>query len=252
MKALGDFTRELASPALVNQLMGAPASCLFFGSYESLKYLFRQNRMNGNDMLINFMSGMGAEAISCVLWLPIDVIKERLQVQAEIKTYQYTNAMDALRQITKKEGVLGLYRAYGATVIAFGPFIATNLTMYEKAKQLFGFKQDVTMLQNFVVAFFTGSIASLVTNPMDIAKVRMQVQRAEMSSRGDNILEKGRFAYRNVFHGMYRLTREEGMLALWKGCTARVLYMSAQAAINLSLLDKIRSKLLQRQNSSSK
>lgn len=232
--------------------MGAPASCLFFGSYESLKYFFKKTRLEGNDMLINFMSGLGAEAVSCVLWLPIDVIKERLQVQSDIKTYQYANSIDALRQITKKEGIIGLYRAYGATVFAFGPFIGTNLMMYEKAKQLFGFKQDVTMLQNFVVAFFTGTIASMVTNPMDIAKVRMQVQRAEMSARGDNSLEKGRFAYRNVFHGMYRLARDEGVLALWKGCGARVIYMSAQAAINLSLLDKIRSKILVHQQGNKK
>ena len=199
-------------------------------------------------MLINFMSGLGAETVSCILWLPIDVIKERLQVQNEIKTYQYANAIDAISQITKKEGIIGLYRAYGATVLAFGPFIGTNLMMYEKAKQLFGFKQDVTMLQNFVVAFFTGTIASLITNPMDIAKVRMQVQRAEMSIRGDNLLEKGRFAYRNVFHGMYSLALDEGVLGLWKGCGARVLYMSSQAAINLSVLDKIRSKILANQN----
>lgn len=29
-------------------------------------------------MLINFLSGFGAECVSSVLWVPIDVIKERL------------------------------------------------------------------------------------------------------------------------------------------------------------------------------
>ena len=30
---------------------------------------------------MHFMAGMVAEAFSCVLWVPIDVTKERLQVQ---------------------------------------------------------------------------------------------------------------------------------------------------------------------------
>ena len=34
--------------------------------------------------LSHFTSGLLAECVSCVLWVPIDVVKERLQVQANI------------------------------------------------------------------------------------------------------------------------------------------------------------------------
>lgn len=34
---------------------------------------------------------MMAETISCIFWLPIDVIKERLQVQSNLKAFNYTN-----------------------------------------------------------------------------------------------------------------------------------------------------------------
>ncbi len=203
-------------------------------------------------MLISFVSGILAEAVSCILWLPIDIIKERLQVQSEIGSYKYLNAFDAYKQIIKNEGIMGLYRAYGATILSFGPFIGTNLMLYEKFKQYLGSNNDSGFFKNFAVAFCTGTIASFLTNPLDIAKVRMQVQRAEMSVRGDNVIERGRFAYRNVFHGMYRLAKTEGIFALWKGCGARVLYMSAQGAINLSLLDKMRAKILKHSGVSTK
>lgn len=55
-------------------------------------------------------AGFAAELISCVFWLPIDVIKERLQVQSNLKLYEYKNTFDAVRQISKSEGILGLYR----------------------------------------------------------------------------------------------------------------------------------------------
>ena len=115
----------------VNKLMGAPASCLFFGSYESIKYIQKKQNYYKNQMLMDFISGMGAEVVSCVLWVPIDVIKERLQVQNDLKLYNYKGSIDAVRQITKGEGYFGLYRAYGATILSFGPFIGINLMLYE-------------------------------------------------------------------------------------------------------------------------
>jgi len=61
-------------------IMGAPASCLFFGSYEYFKKKFKHNKYTENSMVINFAAAVGAEFISSILWVPIDVVKERLQV----------------------------------------------------------------------------------------------------------------------------------------------------------------------------
>lgn len=89
-------------------------------------------------MVINFWSGFLAECTSCVLWVPIDVIKERLQVQGYVRLYSYKNSLDAFRQIVAQESYLGLYRAYGATVLAFGPQLGISLSLYEKIKKTFG------------------------------------------------------------------------------------------------------------------
>jgi hypothetical protein len=51
-----------------------------------------------------------AEMTSCAFWLPIDVIKERLQVQSELKIYTYAGPRDAAKKINRVEGVVGLYR----------------------------------------------------------------------------------------------------------------------------------------------
>lgn len=225
--------------------MGAPASCLFFGSYESFKYFQNMQSLYTNQMLKDFMSGVGAECVSCVLWVPIDVVKERLQVQNALKSYKYEGSIDAIKQIMRGEGVIGLYRAYGATILAFGPFVGINLMLYEKVKRFLNVDaSNPQFLKTISTAFITGSIASFLTNPFDIAKLRMQVQRAEIANQGFGKISEGRFGYRNVFHGIYKIVKSEGPLAMWRGCGARILHMSSQAAINFSLLDKIRSLLL--------
>ena len=52
--------------------------------------------------------------------------------------YHYKHARDAVRQILKSEGILGLYRAYGATILAFGPYLGIQLSLYDKSKSLLG------------------------------------------------------------------------------------------------------------------
>ena len=69
--------------------------------------------------------------------MPVDVIKERRQVQANMKAYEYRGDVDAFRQIMKTEGLHGLYRAYGATVASFGPFSAFYFMFYEHFKGMF-------------------------------------------------------------------------------------------------------------------
>ena len=220
--------------------MAASATCLFFGSYESAKFLLNKNTTLSSQMGINFIAGMMAECVSCLLWLPIDVIKERLQVQTYLKSYHYKNSIDAFKQIKSGEGILALYKGYLPTVLSYGTFVAFNLSCYEKIKSLIRISNEHEFVNNFVVALATGSFASLLTNPLDIVKVRMQVQRSQQYANKLNF----NFNYKSMTDGLATMIREEGPMSLWRGCGARVLYMSCQAAINLSMLDWLRTLII--------
>jgi hypothetical protein len=54
-----------------------------------------------------------------------------------MRSYNYSSDYNAFREILKVEGIRGLYRAYGATVMSFGPFSALYFMFYEKFKGLF-------------------------------------------------------------------------------------------------------------------
>lgn len=70
--------------------------------------------------------------LSCAIFLPVDVVKERLQVQDLQRDYKYHGSLDAFRTIWREEGFRGLYKGYGATIYSFGPFSAVYFALYEK------------------------------------------------------------------------------------------------------------------------
>ena len=171
-----------------------PAGALYFGSYEFFKSQTLKNEwLQKNPSIAYLCGGMFAEIIACILFVPIDVIKERRQVQSTLKAYEYTSDLDAIRQIKMTEGIRGLYRAYAATVLSFGPFSALYFMLYEQTKGLFmnndpeqylrkvkaeteqgkaqAHSQDLKFGQTMFCSIVAGALAGTITNPLDMGKL---------------------------------------------------------------------------------
>ena len=145
----GQIIKQIVKDTLKNEGVGGlyrgfaihisgsiPAAALYFGSYEFFKSRVLDHQFFQDKPFIAYLSGgMFAEAVACSIFVPVDVIKERRQVQANLGTFKYKNDIDAIRQIMRTEGVRGMYRAYGATVMSFGPFSALYFLFYEKLKE---------------------------------------------------------------------------------------------------------------------
>ena len=175
-----------------------PAAALYFGSYELFKSRVLEHQFFQDKPFLAYLAGgMFAEAVACSIFVPVDVVKERRQVQANLGTFKYKNDIDAIRQIIKVEGARGLYRAYGATVMSFGPFSALYFLFYEKLKEYTvnfsaadyknkinqtdeqgrkaAVSQDISFFQAMLCSMQAGILASFLTNPLDMAKLRLQV-----------------------------------------------------------------------------
>ena len=73
-----------------------PGTMLYFGAYEyAKKKLLLLSNFSQSEFLMYFIGGMFAETISCLIFVPVDVIKERRQVQNDLKTYAYRSDLDA-------------------------------------------------------------------------------------------------------------------------------------------------------------
>ncbi len=119
--------------------------------------------------LISFTAGIMAEALSCILWVPIDVIKERMQVQQiPMSSSQYhsnppyyRNVAHAVRSIVGSEGLRGLYRGYGATLWSFGPYSAIFFLCYEYNKA-FLLQVSPSIKERHISEFNTANEATFV------------------------------------------------------------------------------------------
>ena len=230
---------------------GAPALCLYLSTYEKSKeYLNTIKIFSNYPAASHFSAGMMAEAVSCILFVPIDICKERLQVQGNTSvksSIHYNGSIHAVQQIAKTEGIFGLYRAYGATLLSFGPFSAFYFTFYEKFKKhsmgFYNIKEvkDMPFALHMLNSVGAGMGASFVTNPLDLVKLRLQIQRQGGTGKKDS-LPWGR-PYRNLFDGLKQMVKHEGFLSLFKGVGARMGFHGPATAISMACYETFNSKL---------
>lgn len=209
---------------------------------------------HGQEFAIHFSSGMLAETITCVVYVPVDVVKERMQVQQRMDNgshnYKYSGSFDALRKIMRTEGMRGIYKGYGATLASFGPFSAFYFMFYEQCKSwskeyLNGgdgaghgkIREDGELPLAHLIAGSAGAgaLASFLTSPLDMAKLRLQVQRGQATAGEQTTRYRGMFDCLNIAYN------KGGVRGLFKGAGARVMHFVPATTITMTCYEKFRS-----------
>jgi hypothetical protein len=260
---------------------GTPGTVLYLGTYEAAKSRLSSRDVNNGDFVVHFCSGMIAETIACIVYVPVDVIKERLQVQhstiladtsGATKTTNYRNSWDALKQISKTEGLSGVYRGYGATLASFGPFSAFYFVFYEKLKEATrqhlqgrvddnispnnqnqSNGQEIPFQWTVLSSASAGALAAWLTSPLDMAKLRLQIQRGQAarqvvdSAAGRaSTSEQQQAAYTGVVDCLRRSFREGGVRGLFRGAGSRVLHFAPATTVTMTTYETCRSFIANR------
>jgi solute carrier family 25, member 34/35 len=112
------------------------------GFYEPLrasatKLIFKDP--NVQSLGVNVFSGAASGILGAMAGSPFFLVKTRLQSYSPFLAvgtqHQYKNAFDGLRQIYKSEGVRGLYRGMGASMVRTGAGSSVQLPTYFFAKR---------------------------------------------------------------------------------------------------------------------
>ncbi len=231
---------------------GVPATAVYLNTYDYAKnHMLKQSSVS-SQFAISMTAGMIAETLSCLIFVPVDVIKERMQVQglqAGRNGIYYRDTVDAIKQISKTEGFLrGFYKGYNATLLSFGPFSAIYFAFYEAFKpiaaQYFGKhntkEHTETFGSNLIASAVAGAGSSWLTNPLDLAKLRLQIARmsdVELSAEAAGLnmhSTRGMLTY--VF-------RREGFRGLYKGAMARMLFHAPHTAVTVVAFDELKRLL---------
>ncbi|KAJ1723997.1 hypothetical protein LPJ53_001692 [Coemansia erecta] len=113
----------------------APYIALNFQCYEVLRKFFTpagEAAPSGTRKLIcGALAGCCAQTIT----YPFDVLRRRMQVTSMSGiNYKYSSTFDAVRQMIKTEGILGLYRGLVPNYLKVAPAIGVSFWSYELAK----------------------------------------------------------------------------------------------------------------------
>ncbi|KAL8171552.1 hypothetical protein V2J09_023356 [Rumex salicifolius] len=192
-----------------------PYSSVSFYSYERYKKMLQKipGLENYKDNLSShlilrlsggFLAGITAAAVT----YPLDLVRTRLAAQTNVM--YYNGIWHALRIITKDEGVFGLYKGLGATLLSVGPNLAINFAVYDTLRSQWQMQRphDSTVLVSLACGSLAGIASSSVIFPLDLVRRRMQLQGAA----GHALIYK-----RGIFRTFAEIVKNEGVRGLYRG-----------------------------------
>ncbi|XP_032406492.1 mitochondrial S-adenosylmethionine carrier protein isoform X4 [Xiphophorus hellerii] len=163
-----------------------PNAAAFFVTYECTKSLLGASGAFAAPRaapVSHMLAASLGEIVACLIRVPTEVVKQRTQASPSSTTY------NMLLATLREEGVRGLYRGYGSTVLREIPFSLVQFPLWEYLKTLWSKRQGHTLhsWQSAVCGAFAGAVAAFVTTPLDVAKTRIMLAEAGSATAGGNI-----------------------------------------------------------------
>lgn len=125
------------------------------------------------------MAGGIAGVIGTSIIFPLDMVKTRLQNQSAATGLKYTGPIDCFKKILQAEGTAGLYRGLKPNLIGVTPEKAIKLSINDMLRERFTSGNGdgkIKLWQEILSGGGAGLFQVAATNPMEIVKLRMQLQ----------------------------------------------------------------------------
>jgi len=184
-----------------------------FGMYDVLKTAAGEEKAPLS-IMTKVLCAATSGAVGAFAGNPGDLAMVRMQADSKLPVEQrrgYKNIFDAVSKIAKTEGVLSMWKTgvvpnmNRATIITVG-----QLAAYDQCKELLiknaGMKEGVPT--HFSASLMAAFIASVLSNPVDVAKSRLMMQGS------------GEKLYTGTVNCLTTMARTEGPLSLYKGFAA--------------------------------
>lgn len=209
---------------------------LHFFFLESLKPIFETRDESGNPHLSSMgavLTGGLSRAMAALISCPITVVKTRMEYAGSASVGSravplYRNTADALQTIFRAEGVRGLYVGLVPTIASNVPFSAIYYMLYTRIQarlQQHGSAGKLSpTAQNFSSSMVAAVGATLVTQPLDVVRTRMQLSLASPAS---------------TLAVIQSILRREGISSMFVGTLPRSLKRTLQTALVWTLYEEL-------------
>ncbi|KAK0236073.1 mitochondrial carrier domain-containing protein [Armillaria nabsnona] len=198
------------------------------------------------------LAGALGGCFSTAVVYPLDVAKTRIQALPKGRSKDEQSMGGVLLRILKKEGVLGLYRGFGATMLntfsmqyAYFFFYSMVRTSYlnRLAKRLpRGSKApQIGTAMELILGAIAGALAQIFTIPVSVIATRQQVGRTKRQSPASSSTELSEPPEDDSFLGVAReIVDEEGIGGLWLGIKPGLI-LTVNPAITYGAYERVKS-----------
>jgi len=221
-----------------------PKMAIRFASFEQYKEILKDKETGNVSQIATFTAGLGSGLTEAVLIVtPMEVCKIRMQSQYhsmadpdQLARRKYTNVIQTAFTIVREEGLSALYKGIVPTMLRQGCNQAVNFTCYQFFKKTVEEWQggETKPWQNLVMGGISGGFGPAVNNPLDVVKTRVQKQV---------IIPGQPPKYGGLFSSVILIAKEEGVSALWKGLTPRLMRIMPGQAITFMTYEAVSKKL---------
>ncbi|KAF4968216.1 hypothetical protein FZEAL_10425 [Fusarium zealandicum] len=184
----------------------------------------------------NLVSGAIARTFAGFVLMPLTVIKVRF----ESSLYSYPSVVSAAVDIRRTHGWRGFFSGFGATALRDAPYAGMYVLFYEMLKSQLGSlaakpvsssgdsptRMQATLASsvNFTSAMLAGGACSVISNPFDAVKTRIQLQPLE---------------YRNIWHAGVKMVTQDGFRCLWDGLALRMSRKAMSSALAWTVYEEL-------------
>ncbi|XP_008794194.2 mitochondrial substrate carrier family protein E isoform X1 [Phoenix dactylifera] len=250
---LGGFYRGI-TPGVTGSLA---TGATYFGVIESTKKWLEEVNPKLGGHWSHFIAGAVGDTLGSFVYVPCEVMKQRMQVQGIRKSWNstvmkgnvsqksgiqmygyYTGMFQAGHSIWKEQGLKGLYAGYWSTLARDVPFAGLMVTFYEALKDLtehgrqkFIPDADLHISSSFeglLLGGLAGGFSAYLTTPLDVIKTRMQVQGSTMR-------------YNGWLDAFRRIWADEGLNGMFKGSVPRIMWYVPASALTFMAVEFLRS-----------
>lgn len=157
-------------------------------------------------------AGLAAGGLAAMIGNPADLALIRMQsdgLKPAAERKNYTSVFDALRSISKSEGISALWAGAAPTVVRAMALNFGQLAFFSEAKaQLEQHTSLSAKNRTLCASAIAGFFASFFSLPFDFVKTRLQKQQ-----RGPN----GQLPYRGMLDCFAKVAKQEGPLRFYRG-----------------------------------
>jgi len=192
--------------------------------------------------IINGLAGACAGGVAALFTCPLDVVKTILQVQTAKKGSQdFEGVLSIGKRLYRVEGIRGLYKGLGTTLWALVPNWGIYFYSYSLAKDWAaskGWQEGAAVYLGSSV--FAATITDIATTPLWMIKTRMQTQVVQPGQQRK---------YKSTWHAFSVISREEGLLALWRGLIPQLIGI-LHVAVQFPLYEFLKTWMAEKRNKS--